>query len=302
MALAIQPIKPAFFLGSNISNPKVLGSKVEELIDAVNKIMGGNDPFPEHITDTTQSTSTSTGALIVDGGVGIVKDVFIGGAATISSTVTGGSFTTAQGVTAGTGFDTSTGALYVGDGTAAAPSQSFHNQSDMGQYKVSATQLGFSVAGALQGMFSSATGGLVTGTISEQVTGVGIKINQATIRKYTTFAVNTSATVSAANFNKGYFTSTSAAGVTLTLPTAANIATQFGAVQGTVFDFFVDNIAGANNVTVAVGAGITAAKQVSDGDTAVDINLVVANGAATGLGHFRLVFSSASAATLHRLA
>ena len=34
------------------------------------------------VTDTTNSTSTSTGALIIDGGVGIVKDLFVGGKVT----------------------------------------------------------------------------------------------------------------------------------------------------------------------------------------------------------------------------
>jgi hypothetical protein len=66
-------------------------------------------PLAQHILATTQSTSTSTGAFIVDGGVGIVKDVFIGGkidvagavvneATTDSTTSTTGAITTAGGV------------------------------------------------------------------------------------------------------------------------------------------------------------------------------------------------------------
>ena len=46
------------------------------------------------ITSTTQSTSTSTGALIVDGGVGIVKNAYIGGNTEISDTTESTSSTT----------------------------------------------------------------------------------------------------------------------------------------------------------------------------------------------------------------
>ncbi len=45
----------------------------------------GTISFAEHITSATQSTSTATGALIVDGGVGIVKDVYIGGTVNIAT-------------------------------------------------------------------------------------------------------------------------------------------------------------------------------------------------------------------------
>ena len=43
-----------------------------------------------NLTDSTQSTSTTTGSLIVSGGVGIAKSVFIGGNLTVSGTFNGG--------------------------------------------------------------------------------------------------------------------------------------------------------------------------------------------------------------------
>jgi hypothetical protein len=83
--------------------------KLNEVIDTVNSIETGSQSFAEHITATTNSTSTSTGALILDGGAGIVKDVFIGGALNVagafissattdSTTSTTGALTTAGGL------------------------------------------------------------------------------------------------------------------------------------------------------------------------------------------------------------
>ena len=43
-----------------------------------------------NLTNDTQSTSTTTGSLIVSGGVGIAKNVFIGGNLTVSGTFNGG--------------------------------------------------------------------------------------------------------------------------------------------------------------------------------------------------------------------
>ena len=44
-----------------------------------------------NITDDTQATSTTTGSLIISGGVGIAKSVFIGGNLTVSGSFNGGS-------------------------------------------------------------------------------------------------------------------------------------------------------------------------------------------------------------------
>ena len=59
---------------------------------------GGTITGATHITDTTQSTTSTSGALIVDGGVGIAKNLNVGGDAIISGTLTvvGGTTTTSS--------------------------------------------------------------------------------------------------------------------------------------------------------------------------------------------------------------
>jgi hypothetical protein len=46
------------------------------------------DIVGEHILTTTNSTSTNTGALVVDGGIGLAKNIFVGGSATVVNTLT----------------------------------------------------------------------------------------------------------------------------------------------------------------------------------------------------------------------
>lgn len=155
---------------------------------------------------------------------------------------------------------------------------------------------GVTVDGALVKDNTVTASQIITDSITEKTAGSGVRILKAITRGYTTFAVNATASVAAADFNKGYFTSTSAAAVTLTLPTATALATQIGAVQGTIFDFFVDNSAGANTVTVAVNTGITVLSSVVI--TGTD-TLTVSTG--NGVGAFRLIFTSATTANIIRM-
>lgn len=138
-------------------------------------------------------------------------------------------------------------------------------------------------------------------TISPYTSGGDITFSTAIVRKNTASAINATATATAAQVAGGLITSTSAAATGITLPTATQLGTQLGAVQGTMFDFVVDNTAGSNTVTIIVGSGIVAAKQVSSGDTAVDALLTVAASATVGIGLFRLVFSSPTATVLYRI-
>lgn len=118
---------------------------------------------------------------------------------------------------------------------------------------------------------------------------------------HSTAAINVTATVTAAQLATGYLTSTSAATVTMTLPTAVLLAAQLNATQGTEFSFIVDNTAGSNVVTVAVGTGIVIAKQVNTTDAANNQILTVAASATVGVGLFKIVFTSATAAVLFRI-
>ncbi len=120
---------------------------------------------------------------------------------------------------------------------------------------------------------------------------------KAPIYRTTATAINATATVTAAQLAGGLLTSTSAAATTMTLPTATLLGTQLKASQGTSFKFYVDNTAGANTVTVAVGSGIVAAAPVITGGA----TLTVAASATQGIGIFEIVFSSATAAVLYRI-
>ena len=68
------------------------------------------------ITDATASTSTSTGALIVSGGVGIAKSLFVGEGVSVAGTITYDDVTNIDSVgivTAGKGFRATTGGIIV---------------------------------------------------------------------------------------------------------------------------------------------------------------------------------------------
>ncbi len=122
-------------------------------------------------------------------------------------------------------------------------------------------------------------------------------ISKNLVSKNELTALNATGTITAAMVAGGGISSTSAAGVTATLDTATLIANNIGATRGTSINFIVDNTAGANTVTVVVGTGIVAATPIiTGGDT-----LTVAASATQGIGLFKLVFSSATAAVLYRM-
>jgi hypothetical protein len=107
----------------------------------------------------------------------------------------------------------------------------------------------------------------------------------------------------------GIIKSTTAAAVTITLDSVANIITALATAgitltTGSEIQFILDNSQGANNLTLAVDGGgtITAAKQVSAGDTGTDVNLVVAStSTGTKVGRFALYITSATTGVLFRI-
>lgn len=136
--------------------------------------------------------------------------------------------------------------------------------------------------------------GDLTGNITGTISGTVATTHAAKA------AINATATATAEQIATGYITSTSAAATTITLPTGTLLGAELGAEQGTVFELYVDNTAGASLVTIAVAvngivsdAGTTTAASFGD--------LTIAAGV-TGLARFTIMFSSATAYVLTRTA
>jgi len=118
---------------------------------------------------------------------------------------------------------------------------------------------------------------------------------------HTPTAANATASLTAAQVATGYIKSTSAAATTLTLPTGTLLGAALGAVQGTVFDLYIDNTAGASIVTVAVAVNGIKSALAGYGMGAAAGLLTVPAGV-TGQARFTLMFSSATAYTFTRTA
>tara|TARA_R110000868_G_scaffold63178_6_gene190421 strand:- start:1709 stop:2263 length:555 start_codon:yes stop_codon:yes gene_type:complete len=147
---------------------------------------------------------------------------------------------------------------------------------------------------------STSAGDLIANSLTELTALSNITANSAIIEKHAKAAINSTATATAAQVKTGYITSTSAAAVTITLPTGALLGAALGAVQGTIFELYVDNTAGANTVTVAVAVnGVLSALAVAEVGGA---GLLTVPSGATGQARFTLMFSSSTAYTFTRTA
>lgn len=109
-----------------------------------------------------------------------------------------------------------------------------------------------------------------------------------------TTALATIATVTE-GIQAGLITSTSAAAVTLTLPTATQLATSIGATRGTTVDFIVDNSTGSNTITLAVNTGITVGTVSITGSGDLTVSTVEV------MGWFRIYFTSTTTAIIRRI-
>lgn len=116
----------------------------------------------------------------------------------------------------------------------------------------------------------------------------------------TVAAINATAAATAAQVATGYITSTSAAVTTITLPTGTLLGAELGATQGTVFDLYIDNTAGASVVTIAVAVNGILSTAAADTPGSFG-DLTIAAGV-TGLARYTLMFSSATAYVFTRTA
>lgn len=150
-----------------------------------------------------------------------------------------------------------------------------------------------------------------TATITGTLTASGSFINVGPVNQGVTTnshpapaAINSTASATAAQVATGYITSTSAASTTITLPTITAIAAALpGTVgAGTVFDLYIDNTAGSNTVTITLDSSMTKSQvaQVTTYGVPTFGLFTVASGA-SGIGCFRFVFSSGTAACVARV-
>lgn len=145
-------------------------------------------------------------------------------------------------------------------------------------------------------------------TVSGELSVTGqVTSGKGVLVKHTGVAINTTAAgtlaVVTSGVLAGLITSTSAAPVTVTLDSVANMIAAFTAAgrpapaAGSWYDFAIDNSAGANTVTLAVDAGATIAVVTPAITGGATLTVSTAN----AIGFFRLYFTSATAAKLYRI-
>lgn len=126
-----------------------------------------------------------------------------------------------------------------------------------------------------------------------QVTISGLTTSQTYVsRPSSPTVVNTSATLTASQVNTQALTSTTAAAVTCTLPSATSILTNINGVVGTTERLVVVNT-GPNGFTIALPGTITAASTITGGT-----NLVVAAG---NTAVYEIIWPTTTSAEIYRL-
>lgn len=155
------------------------------------------------------------------------------------------------------------------------------------------------MARTLENVNGNTASGNYVWTGTNDFTGSTVKL-AAVVSSRVPVAVNSTATLTAAQVATGYITSTSGAATTLTLPTGTLLGAQLGATQGSVFELFVDNTAGANTVTMAVA--VNGIKSDAANTTAASFGQLTVASGVTGVGRFTIMFSSATAYVFTRTA
>lgn len=276
----------------DLQNTLNLKTYIESVVD------DANTDFSSLNVDTINE-STAAHGVIVDGVTLKDNNVTVGtSGAVVTDTVS--EKTAAAGVTID-GALVKDSTIALADGTVGNLSVKIGADTNNGFYGVSDTQLGVAVEGALVGFFDA--NGLNTGYINEQVTTAGVYMEGVHFRDgvfntYPNFGVAKDVTgvVSAAELSTGYITSTSAAPVSLSFPTATDLYTRLNACPGSMFDVVIDNSGGANTVTVSLDASMAVVTPaITGGDT-----LTVST--ANAVGVFKIVFTSGTTAKIFRIA
>lgn len=167
---------------------------------------------------------------------------------------------------------------------------------DFGQYNAAVRQNGL----RLNANEPLVVAGSITASGSVNLTGSANYIESPIVTNLTPAAINSTNTATAAQVATGYITSTSASATTITLPTGTLLGAALGATQGTVFDLYVDNTAGASTVTMAVA--VNGIKSDAANTTAASFGQLTVASGVTGVGRFTLMFSSATAYVFTRTA
>ena len=115
-------------------------------------------------------------------------------------------------------------------------------------------------------------------------------------------AVNATAVLTAAQVATGYITCTSTSAVTMTLPTGTLLGAYLGAEQGDTFDLFIDNTASSSSGTVTLAVATNGIKSDAANTTAASFGQMTVAYGATGVGCFRIMFSSGTAYVFTRVA
>lgn len=137
----------------------------------------------------------------------------------------------------------------------------------------------------------------VLGVTNAVDTGIQTSLSQLTRQFQKTYvsavsAGNVTATLVAADVLKGILTSTPAANITLTTPTAAlMVAADMDVAVGRGFEFTVINLGGANTITLAAGTGVTL----------VGVAVVAALSSARFYARYVNISSGTQAVTIYRL-
>lgn len=275
-------------------------------------VLAGNGGAAASATGGVPGTG---GAIIITGGNGgaAAGTGVAGGAATACTitTGTGGASTHASGGAGGAGAALTITAGNGGAVTNAAVAGGVGGAISFVAGNAGAGSTAGSAGGAItftggNGVGTAGAPGNITflpGSTSMTTVASLSKFNKGKVWVPTVASVASGGTITGKQIVEGNISGTGATG-NWQMPAASVIVTALGftpTVGTTIpFNFVANGMTAANIATLLVGAGMTAAKQTSSGDSANDQLLTITNTSNVNVGNFRIVFDSASTCILHR--